>query len=138
MIQGTKFAEWPIAMPYVLVHPETHDQALAANPAKFQVPKVEYRYGVATQVDASAKTVTLKDGAVVPYDALVVATGFNMPLIYPAPGTSLQERRAEVRRVGEALRKASAVVVSGGGVVGLEVAGDQRVAFPEQKVVLLC
>mmetsp|Transcript_15552 Transcript_15552/g.41999 ORF Transcript_15552/g.41999 Transcript_15552/m.41999 type:complete len:412 (-) Transcript_15552:765-2000(-) len=138
MIQGTKFVEWPLAMTVVLAHPEKHDQAISPNPAAFQVPKVEYKYGVATEVDASAKTVTLRDREVVPYDALVVATGFSMPLIYPDPGVSLQERKDEVRQAAEAMKRAGTIVISGGGVVGLELAGDLRVAYPDKRIMLLC
>jgi len=138
MIQGTKFVEWPIAMTVVLSKPETHDKALSVNPATYQVPNVEYKYGVVTEVDAKAKTVKLKDGEAVTYDALVVATGFAMPLIYPNPGASLQERKDEVKQAGEAIRKAGTVVVSGGGVVGLELVGDIRVAYPDKRIVLLC
>eukprot|EP00928_Gymnodinium_smaydae_P030109 TRINITY_DN22469_c0_g1_i1.p1 TRINITY_DN22469_c0_g1~~TRINITY_DN22469_c0_g1_i1.p1 ORF type:complete len:434 (-),score=58.38 TRINITY_DN22469_c0_g1_i1:260-1369(-) len=125
-------------MAVVLSKPETHDKALAPNPKAFQIPKVKYVYGVATGVDAGAKTVALGDGSSVSYDVLIVATGFGMPLVYPKPGATLVERKAEVKQAGEAIRKAGTVAISGGGVCGLELAGDIRVAYPDKRIVVLC
>lgn len=138
LIQANRFVEWALAMTVVLSKPEMHDKAISPNPKDFEVPKVAYKYGVATGIDTSAKTVSLSDGSIVPYDALVVATGFNIPLIHPKLGVSLQERKDEVKQAAEAIRKAETVFVSGGGVVGLELVGDLRVAYPKKKIVLLC
>ncbi|MGW2018119.1 nitrite reductase large subunit NirB [Streptomyces sp. NPDC001927] len=89
----------------------------------------------AEQIDTAARTVTTTSGAVVAYDALVLATG-SYPFVPPIPGadapgcftyrtlydvealTSYAEnRRAEGRRTG---------VVVGGGLLGLEAAGALR------------
>lgn len=58
--------------------------------------------------------------------------------MYPQIGVSLENRKAEVRRVGDAIQKASCVVVAGGGPIGLELVGDIRAEYPTKKVVLLC
>jgi len=74
----------------------------------------------------------------VPYDALVVATGFGVPLVYPSMGVSLEERKAEVQGVADAIQKGACIVVAGGGPIGLELAGDIRIQYPTKKVVMLC
>jgi len=73
----------------------------------------------------------------VPYDVLIVATGFNMPLIYPRLGTTMDERKAEIRNAGDAIKKGACVVVAGGGPVGLELAGAIRCEYTDKKVILL-
>jgi len=139
IIQPNQFVEWPLAMTVCLVQPELHDKALATDASKFQVKGVNYKYGVAESVDTAAKVVQLRDNAgAVPYDALIIATGFKMPLIYPGVGVTLQERKAEVRKVGDAIKGATSCVVAGGGLVGLELAGDIRIQYPDKKISLLC
>jgi len=138
LIQANKFVEWPIAMTKVLANPELHYKALSSNPQMYETPGVIYKYGVVSDVDPSKKEVTLKDGSSICYDALVVATGFSMPLIYPELGVALEDRRAEVAKVGAAIKKAECVVINGAGSVGLELAGDIRVAYPGKRVVILC
>lgn len=141
IIQANRFVEWPLAAPVFLVDPSKHDKAIAPNSSTFQVPGVNYIYGVVEGVDVAAKRVIIKGGAPVAYDALIVATGFRMPVIYPDVGVSLDERKAEVQRVGDAIKNAKCVVIGGGGPVGLELAGDIRIEYPnriDKKVVLLC
>jgi len=138
VIQANRFHEWPIAMTMVLVKPELHDKALAVDCSKNEVKGVTYKYDVAVGVDVAAMKVTLRSGGSVLFDALIVATGMLMPLVYPGVGVSLEERKAEVQRWGEAIRKATSVVVAGGGLVGLELAGDIRCEYPDKKLVLLC
>jgi len=139
IVQANRFVEWPLAMTVCLVRPDLHDQALAPNPNTFQVPGVTYKYGVVESVDTAAKQVKLAGGdQMVPYDCLVVASGFNLPLVYPKLGVSVSERKTEVGRVGNAIKTASCIVIAGGGPVGLELAGDIRGEYPDKKVVLLC
>jgi NADH dehydrogenase FAD-containing subunit len=137
IVQANRFVEWPIPMTTCLVKPELHDKALATDCAKFQVPKVAYTYGVVQGVDTKAKELRLAGGETVPYDALIVATGFGVPLVYPSLGVSLEDRKAEVQRVGDAIKQSKCVVVAGAGPIGLELAGDIRVEYPDKKVVLL-
>jgi len=139
IVQANRFVEWPLAMTVCLVKPQLHDKALATNCDKFQVPGVTYKYGVVENVDATSKQVKLTgEEETVPYDCLIVATGFGMPLIYPDLGVSVEERKMEVQRVGDAIKKGSCIVVAGGGPVALELAGNIRGEYPSKKVVLLC
>jgi len=142
IIQANNFVEWPLAMTVCLVKPDSHDRALATDPNKFQVPGVTYKYGVVESVNPTAKQVVLQGdgGEMVPYNYLIVATGFRMPLVYPGLGVSLAERKEEVQAVGEAIKKGASIVVAGGGPVGLELVGDIRAQYPNslKKIQLLC
>jgi len=139
IIQANRFVEWPLAMTYCLVKPELHGKALATNCDQFQVPGVTYKYGVVESVDETAKNIKiLGSDDLVPYDALVVATGFAVPLVYPRLGVSVEDRMAEVQRVGDAISQGSCIVVAGGGPIGLELVGNVRAVYPSKKVVLLC
>ncbi|WP_284747459.1 nitrite reductase large subunit NirB [Amycolatopsis sp. RTGN1] len=99
-------------------------------------PHVELRLGeLVTSVDRAAKTVTTASGAVVSYDALVLATG-SRPFVPPVPGHDLPGcfvyrtiedldaiRAAAVDKPGRGRRSA---VVIGGGLLGLEAAKALR------------
>jgi len=139
IIQANKFVEWPLAMTVCLVKPELHDKALGTDCNQFQVPGVNYKYAVVESVDTKLSNVKLADNdETVPFDALIIATGFKMPLIYPGLGVTVEARKREVQSVGDAIKKGETVVVAGGGPCGLELAGDIRGAYPNKKVVLAC
>jgi 3-phenylpropionate/trans-cinnamate dioxygenase ferredoxin reductase subunit len=104
---------------------------LFRQPAFYTAQAIELLLGEAvTAIDRKARTVTTATGRVVPYAALVIATGTRVrPL--PVPGTeldgvvylrTLEESEGLARRIGEAER----VVVIGGGFIGLEVAAAAR------------
>ncbi|WIV58369.1 nitrite reductase large subunit NirB [Amycolatopsis nalaikhensis] len=97
---------------------------------------VDLRLGeLAVSVDRAAKTVTTASGAVVAYDALVLATG-SRPFVPPVPGHDLPGcfvyrtiedldaiRAAAIDKPGRGRRSA---VVIGGGLLGLEAAKALR------------
>ncbi|MFF1607082.1 nitrite reductase large subunit NirB [Amycolatopsis sp. NPDC058278] len=97
---------------------------------------VDLRLGeLAVSVDRDARTVTTASGAVVSYDALVLATG-SRPFVPPVPGHDLDGcfvyrtiedldaiRAAAVDKPGRGRRSA---VVIGGGLLGLEAAKALR------------
>ena len=57
----------------------------------------------------------------------------------PRPGDSLLQRITEVRDVGKALAHASTVLLSGGGLIGVEIAADIRLRHPHlERLYLLC
>lgn len=84
----------------------------------------------ARHVDAQSRTVTLEGGEVLPYDALLLATGAE-PRRLTVPGADLPHvftlrTLADCRAILAASHgKANAVVV-GGGFIGLEVAASLR------------
>lgn len=95
--------------------------------------------GVAA-LDASARTVTLASGSTVRYDYCVLALGSqNLSPADPPPGaTSVPALRQHYRGVSAAIRAAKKVVVAGGGLVGLELAGQVRDAVsPDASVTIV-
>ncbi|MEX0942378.1 MAG: FAD-dependent oxidoreductase [Pseudomonadales bacterium] len=97
-------------------------------PQKFYADKqVDLRTGVTvTAIDPGAKTVTTKDGDIIPYEKLLIATG-SRPRRLSIPGSDLDgifylRTIADVDRIREAMETASKVVIVGGGYIGLEVA----------------
>jgi NADH:ubiquinone reductase (H+-translocating) len=102
----------------------------------------EVLLGQASDLDPEAKTVTLRDGAVFPYDSLVIATGSetsyygNDQWREDAPSlktieeaTAIRHKlllafeRAERCETEEEARKWLTFVIVGGGATGLELAG---------------
>ncbi|HWJ73925.1 MAG TPA: FAD-dependent oxidoreductase [Kaistia sp.] len=72
------------------------------------------------------RRVVTADGAVIDYDALVLATGAR-PLLPPIPGRDLDgvmtlRSLDDALRLGEALQGAGHVAIIGGGMIGLEFA----------------
>jgi apoptosis-inducing factor 3 len=102
--------------------------------------RITLRLGTrATRVDVSAKRVETQDGAAIPYDALVLATGAD-PIRLPIPGAdrphvhvlrSLADSRAIIDRVKSARR----AVVVGASFIGLEAAASLRSRGLEVHVV---
>jgi len=125
-------------------HPE--DLALGSQEL-WDDPLVTLRRGVrADSIDRDARTVTTNGGAVLAYDALVLATG-SYAAVPPVPGSDLRgafvyrtiddvaDLRAHVeRRRGEVDRPVRGAVV-GGGLLGLEAAGALRALEVDTTVV---
>ncbi|MER8045230.1 nitrite reductase large subunit NirB [Streptomyces sp. NPDC094032] len=95
---------------------------------------VDLRLGdPAEQIDTAARTVTTTSGAVVPYDALVMATG-SYPFVPPIPGADAAgcftyRTLYDVDALTSYVRTQDGVrtgVVIGGGLLGLEAAGALR------------
>ncbi|WP_329051805.1 nitrite reductase large subunit NirB [Amycolatopsis sp. NBC_01488] len=116
---------------------DTWDPASLALPGSDYTgdPHVDLRLGeLAVSVDRAARTVTTASGAVVSYDALVLATG-SRPFVPPVPGhdlpgcfvyrtiEDLDAIREAALRPGRGRR---AAVVIGGGLLGLEAAKALR------------
>ena len=81
------------------------------------------------EIDRAAKHVVLDDGAVVPYDRLLLATGARPRTL---PGTNHGGRIAALRSHDDAARirahlvEGSHIVILGGGFIGLELAASAR------------
>lgn len=96
------------------------------------------------RLDAAAQHVTLDDGAVLDYDALLLATG-----VRARPGVTMQHERilslrarSDARRLRETLVKSSHVVLLGGGFIGSEIAATavamgRRVTIVERTQTLM-
>ena len=83
-----------------------------------------------THIDRGAQRVRLDDGAALPYDELLLATG-SRPRALSAPGASLPgvyflRTLKDVEAIRSEFARAQRVVVVGGGYIGLEVAATCR------------
>ncbi|MET9055872.1 FAD-dependent oxidoreductase [Streptomyces bacillaris] len=79
-----------------------------------------------TGLDRDARTVTCADGTLLPYDALVLATG-SRPFVPPVPGKELTgcftyRTVEDLDALRSAVRPGEPAVVIGGGLLGLEAA----------------
>ncbi len=83
-----------------------------------------------TDVAPRERQVRLDDGVVVPFDALMLATG-SRPRRLPVPGADLQgvhylRTIADADRIRAALADGGRLLIVGGGYIGLEVAATGR------------
>lgn len=114
---------------------------LLLRPESFYVEQaIDLRTGVtATAIDARGKTVTFADGAVEPYDVLILATGSTArKLAIPGADRSdlLELRTLEhAERLKAALAPGRRLAVVGGGYVGLEAAASARALGAEAVVI---
>ncbi|KMZ56998.1 putative Apoptosis-inducing factor [Zostera marina] len=85
-----------------------------------------------TAVDIKSKEVMTKDGRLVPYDYLIIATGHHDP--YPVTkGDRLREFQADNKKI----KDSSCILIVGGGPSGVELAGEIAVDYPDKKVTLV-
>lgn len=136
-IYAHEFLEWTLGATYFLTHPSEYDNFVSRDKKQIEVPGVEYIYDVATGVRPGDKMVELKSGKTVAYDALVVGSGFKLPLLSRPLGCTYEERKAEVEAWADAMSKAKTIVINGAGATGLEMAADAKLAFPSARVVVL-
>jgi nitrite reductase (NADH) large subunit len=84
-----------------------------------------YGAGV-TAVDVAARTVTLTDGAALPFAKLVFATGsraISLPIAgAELPGVMTFRTMGDVAAIARAVRRGARAVVVGGGLLGIEAA----------------
>ena len=93
----------------------------------------------AAKIDVHGSAILLKDGASVPYDRLLLATGAE-PVRLPIPGADLPHVQtlrslADCRAIIEAADGAKRAVVIGASFIGLEVAASLRARKVEVHVV---
>lgn len=107
---------------------EMDEERLFIRPAEFYAAAdVTLMLGArAEQVDLAARTVTLKDGAVVPYATLVFATGSRVRKL-TTPGADLPQIHylrgiEDVNAIRPKFEAGKRIVIVGGGYIGLEVA----------------
>lgn len=112
------------------------DRIVLRRPESFGELNLTFKLGVAaTGLDTTTRHVTLADGASIPYDGLVIATGATTKRLPNQP--SLIDIH-ELRTLDDALNLREAlggratpprVVVIGAGFIGLEVAATAREAY---------
>jgi 3-phenylpropionate/trans-cinnamate dioxygenase ferredoxin reductase subunit len=116
------------------------DRLLLRPAAFYESHAVEVRLGCRVQeVSRGEQRVRLADGSVLPYDALLLATGCRArPLAVAGAeleGVHFLRGMADVERLRAALAAARSLVIVGGGYIGLEVAATARQAQVEVTVL---
>ena len=96
----------------------------------FAEQRIDLRQGDAESIDRTGREVLLRDGAVIPYDHLVLATG-SQPRTLKVPGADLSgvfalQTLKDADRLRAALQGARNAVVIGAGFIGLEFAASAR------------
>ena len=126
-----KVAYSPCAIPYVLSGKiESFDDIIMRTPEDYKEKNIDVIVNAeVTAVDSSKKTVTyVLDGneTVMDYDKLVLATGGN-PFVPPMDGVDLDgvfriRNIEDGKRVQEAMKDAKSAIVTGAGLIGIEIA----------------
>ncbi|KAF1944222.1 FAD/NAD(P)-binding domain-containing protein [Clathrospora elynae] len=94
----------------------------------YAFPKFKFVQGSATHVDPAGQTVSVEtvseEQQLIPYAALVIATGFTTPS--PLFTQTTDRKALEKVHVAfqEGLKSAKTIVIGGGGPVGVETAGE--------------
>ncbi|HEY3785676.1 MAG TPA: FAD-dependent oxidoreductase [Steroidobacteraceae bacterium] len=107
-------------------------ERLAFRPGQFYAEHaVETRLGKRVQqIDRNARRIRLDDDSILPYDALLLATG-SKPRALSVPGAELAgvhtlRTIADVDRIRADMAEGGRLVIVGGGYIGLEVAATAR------------
>lgn len=131
LTRDNKVAYSPCAIPYVLSGTiKSFDDIIMRTPEDYKQKDIEVITEVeVTAVDSDKKTVTYeKNGkdTVLKYDKLVLATGGN-PFVPPMQGVELDgvfriRNIDDGIRVQEAMEDAKSAIVTGAGLIGIEIA----------------
>ena len=106
------------------------DRVRLRKPEETAALNLDLRLGrAATALDSTARNVTLKDGTVVPFDGLIIATGSvvrRLPNQPSLPGIAELRTLNDSLSLRERLTDGHRMVVVGAGFIGLEVAATAR------------
>ncbi|KAF4977808.1 hypothetical protein FZEAL_5715 [Fusarium zealandicum] len=125
---------WPIAMPRAVVPGQLADDKvlISFEPTFKEYPaeKFEWIQGKAVSLDTGSKTVAIElngNATVreVTYDTLIVATGASTKddMVWKSLGTT-EETKEKLHKVQDQISNANTIVVAGGGMTGIETAGE--------------
>ena len=122
---------------------ETDAETLKLKPDEFYAGHdITLRLGTRVEsIDRAGRTVALKGGGEVPWDALILATGSaNRKLTIPGAGPhDLHELRsvADAEQLKAVLEPGKRMVIIGGGYIGLEAAASARALGADATIVEL-
>jgi NADH dehydrogenase FAD-containing subunit len=81
----------------------------------------------------------LDDGTSIEFKQAVIASGSsykNLAMAKPQTSLNLDRRNQELLQEHDQLTAANSVLIIGGGIVGVELAGEVAYAYPDKKVIL--
>jgi pyruvate/2-oxoglutarate dehydrogenase complex dihydrolipoamide dehydrogenase (E3) component len=94
---------------------------------------VDYARGTCVSVKNSL--VMVSNGTSLEFDACVVCVGQNVPVFYPDPTVEQTKtaRMDSIAAVHFSIRTAQSIVIGGGGPIGVEIASDIKLRFPDKR-----
>lgn len=92
-----------------------------------------------TSVAADGRSVALDSGETIHCDIIVCATGSvnASPGEPPSSATSQKQMLAAYKEFGAAVSASNDIVIVGGGIVGIEIAGEIKALYPKKNVTIV-
>jgi hypothetical protein len=140
---------WSMASPRGILPRQLSDeqifQPIATGFKQYPTSRFEFVLAHATALDVTGKTVTISDGSsgkadekVLDYDYLILATGSHTRNKTPFKGLgSTEATKAALHDFQEQIEKATTIVIAGGGVTGVEAAGELAFQYGPQREIIL-
>ena len=82
-------------------------------------------------------TVTLENGEIVSSDSVIIATGSNYASPFKVQNDDVSDYKATLKGLAEKISNASRIAIVGSGPVGIELAGETAVAYPDIDIDLI-
>ena len=124
---------------FAMLRNVTDPRALGNNPRKLYAEFIKGNFIQGKIETMDEKSAILKDGKKIIFNKAVIATGSrypSLPLAKSISSLDYLERKDEMLREQEKLSSARSILVIGGGVVGVEFAGEISSAFPDKNITL--
>ena len=136
---------WNLASPRAVVPGQLTDEELfrPIAPGFSRYPKEQFEFILATAegVDFTARKISIRGAfgvKIIDYEFLILATGSSMPSNLPFKLLgSTEETKTALHDLQAGISKAKTIVVAGGGVSGVEIAGELGEAYGQQKEIIL-
>ncbi|HCH23234.1 MAG TPA: hypothetical protein DE179_02950 [Oceanospirillaceae bacterium] len=106
---------------------------------KYYQDFIQGDYVQAAVTELHANKATLDNGASVEFQQAIIASGSsykNLAMAKPQNSLNLDRRNQELLQEHDQLTAANSVLIIGGGIVGVELAGEVAYAHPDKKVIL--
>ncbi|GMI49434.1 hypothetical protein ScalyP_jg8308 [Parmales sp. scaly parma] len=138
VIEANSYYESDVKSIYCLNHPDNYSKNVTSQEL-LRHPGVEYVQGtvrtitqlhdqqVVIYLETERRTTTNQkpqEERRVPANAIICASGYSYPVLKPKLNQNFTSRQEELKEYFDAIKKANSVVVAGGGIVGLELAGE--------------
>lgn len=107
------------------------------SPAKFFPADSRHKYVVGEVVSITKNSATLASGVEYPFDYVIFATGAAYRLPFKMQISSKAAALEEFERASKLISAAQAIVIVGGGAVGIEVSSEIKAAYPTKDITLV-
>jgi NADH dehydrogenase FAD-containing subunit len=113
--------------------------SMAYSPRKRYVDFLQGGFRQASITALSDKKADLDNGDSIAFTHAIIATGSrysSLPMVKSTDALSVEDRQEELAAIHQDIQKANHILIIGGGVVGVELAGEIAHAHPDKKVTL--